>query len=124
MHGTPNINFQKSEIFTTTKSGEMDGNGPLLSDQATTSFAFPCKAKTLSKTAPTRMASSGFFHAQESINCTCPTVRINPIVPKLPKVCANKRCQHLAWNQTSSEPTPQHHHRQCQSQPGAFLISC
>ena len=101
---TPHINFQKSELFTTKKRW---GNGPPLGDQATTSLAFPCKAKTLSKTAPTRMTSSGLFHAQESINLTCPTERINPIVPKLPEVCGNNRCQHLAWNQ-----------------PGAFLISC
>ena len=101
---TPHINFQKSELFTTKKRW---GNGPPLGDQATTSLAFPCKAKTLSKTAPTRMTSSGLFHAQESINLTCPTERINPIIPKLPEVCGNNRCQHLAWNQ-----------------PGAFLISC
>lgn len=101
---TPHINFQKSGLFTTKKRW---GNGPPLDDQATTSLAFPCKAKTLSKTAPTRMTSSGLFHAQESINLTCPTERINPIVPKLPEVCGNNRCQHLAWNQ-----------------PGAFLISC
>lgn len=100
----PHINFQKSELFTTKKRW---GNGPPLGDQATTSLAFPCKAKTLSKTAPTRMTSSGLFHAQESINLTCPTERINPIVPKLPEVCGNNSCQHLAWNQ-----------------PGAFLISC